>query len=258
MPDYVTFLASGCFSEQALNGITSLGFDTDRVACRAKLPIGGRLQRAKGVWHLLSVTNFILDVVRLGFLIEWDDELPHVPHDGKNPLATEDRKILDNEVANMLKKDVIRLPDTSIPGVVSGYFAGPKKAKGKLCPIEVYQLFHNIWKFRISTTVKVVRWVRRDYYFTSITSRTHTLSSPSDNIIYEYLTVMFRLRPSARKFTKLMAALIVFLRQQLRILIITYINNLLIQAADEQTCRLHAEITILVLQDLGYGVNFGK
>ena len=84
------------------------------------------------------------------------------------------------------------------------------------------------------------------------------MSSPSDNIIYEYLTVMFRLGPSARKFTKLMAALIVFLRQQLRILIITYINNLLIQAADKQTCRLHAEITILVLQDLGYGVNFEK
>ena len=27
---------------------------------------------------------------------------------------------------------------------------------------------------------------------------------------------------------------------------------------DKQTCRLHAEITTLVLQDLGYGVNFGK
>ena len=61
-----------------------------------------------------------------------------------------------------------------------------------------------------------------------------------------------------RIFTKLIATVIVFLRRQLGILIIAYIDNLLIQAADAQTCRLHAEITILVLQDLGYGVNFGK
>ena len=35
----------------------------------------------------------------------------------------------------MLKKNVIRLANTSIPGVISGYFARPKKAEGKLHPI---------------------------------------------------------------------------------------------------------------------------
>ena len=69
---------------------------------------------------------------------------------------------------------------------------------------------------------------------------------------------MFGLGPSARIFTKLMAAVIVFLRLRLGILIVAYIDDLLIQASDKQMCRLHTEITILVLQDLGYGVNFGK
>ena len=32
----------------------------------------------------------------------------------------------------------------------------------------------------------------------------------------------------------------------------------LIQAEDKHTCRLHAVSVILVLQDLGYGINFGK
>ena len=36
------------------------------------------------------------------------------------------------------------------------------------------------------------------------------------------------------------------------------IDDLLIQAVDKQTCCLHTKITIAVLQDLGYGVNFGK
>ena len=39
---------------------------------------------------------------------------------------------------------------------------------------------------------------------------------------------------------------------------VTYINNLLIQAIDKQTCKYHAETTMLVLQSLGYGVNFEK
>ena len=70
--------------------------------------------------------------------------------------------------------------------------------------------------------------------------------------------MIFGLRPSARIFTKLMAVVIIFLQMQFRVLIIANIDNLLIQAADKQTCRLHAEITILVLPNLGYGVNFGK
>ena len=39
---------------------------------------------------------------------------------------------------------------------------------------------------------------------------------------------------------------------------VAYIDNLLIQAMDKQTCRYHAKITILVLQGLGYRVNFEK
>ena len=41
-------------------------------------------------------------------------------------------------------------------------------------------------------------------------------------------------------------------------MIVAYIDNLLIQAKGKQTCRIHMEITILVLQDLGYRINFGK
>ena len=63
-------------------------------------------------------------------------------------------------------------------------------------------------------------------------------------IIYEYLTVMLGLGPSARIFTKLLATVIIFLRLRFAILIVAYIDDLLIQAADEQTCRLHAKITI--------------
>ena len=64
---------------------------------------------------------------------------------------------------------------------------------------------------------------------------------------------MFGLCPSASVFTKMMAAVIGFLRKTFNILLVAYIDDLLIQAADKQTCKLHEELVIIVLQDLGYG-----
>ena len=106
MPDYITALTSGCFSEQAIASISSLGFDAIRAARAATLPIGGRLQKAKKAWHLITDVPFVLKTVEQGFSIKWDNGVPNVTHDGKNPPATEDSKIiLDKEIINMLKKN---------------------------------------------------------------------------------------------------------------------------------------------------------
>ena len=51
--------------------------------------------------------------------------------------------------------------------------------------------------------------------------------------MYKYLCVMFGLGPSARIFTKMMAAVIRFLREVIGMLVIVYIDDLLIQAKDE-------------------------
>ena len=98
-------------------------------------------------------------MVNLELKIKLHEGLPGVPHDGRNPPASEDsKKILDMEVANMLRKKVIRLADTSILGVISGYFARPKKAKGKFRPIvslKYTNSFITYRKFRITTTVEI-------------------------------------------------------------------------------------------------------
>ena len=161
-PDYVMALTAGRFLKQALTRITSLGFDAGRAARTAALPIGGRLQKAKETWRLITRASasgkgsFIQRVVNLELKIKLHEGLPGVPHDGRNPPASE--IILDTEVANMLSKKVIRLANTSIPGVISGYFARPKKAKGKFRPIvslKYTNSFITYRKFRITTTVEI-------------------------------------------------------------------------------------------------------
>ena len=45
-----------------------------------------------------------------------------------------------------------------------------------------------------------------------------------------------------------MTAVIDYLRKTFTSLLVAYINDLLIQAVDEQTCKLHAEVAIIVSQ----------
>ena len=68
----------------------------------------------------------------------------------------------------------------------------------------------------------------------------------------------FGLGPSARVFTKMMRPVLKFIKQRFGILVLAYIDDLIIQAASAAQCYRNAEIVILILQCLGYGVNFEK
>ena len=72
------------------------------------------------------------------------------------------------------------------------------------------------------------------------------------------MVIIFGLGPSAHVFTKMLMAVIKFLRSAFSILIVAYIHDLLIQAADAETCSYHAHITVLGLQCLDYRFNFYK
>lgn len=272
--DFVPALASGCFSEAALAAVRACGFDPAEAALTARKPIAGRLRECRGVWRLVSSSCWVLGVVDYGYRIQWIDGLPSVPHKSHNPPTTEEGKvILDKEVAAMLEKRAIRVVTTTDHGVISGFFARPKKTPGKFRPI-VSLKYTNAYivheTFRMVTPEEITRWIRPGFFFTSIDLSDAYFVIPLEEgasrftrftwrgIVYEYLCIMFGLAPSARVFTKMMHAVIVFLRERFAILIIAYIDDLLIQAPDAATCARHAEITILVLQSLGYGVNFEK
>ena len=71
----------------------------------------------------------------------------------------------------MLEKNVIRVADLKIPGVISGFFARPKKRSGKfrlIISMKYTNSFIEYQKFCMNTTKFVTRWVRNGYFFTSI------------------------------------------------------------------------------------------
>ena len=69
---------------------------------------------------------------------------------------------------------------------------------------------------------------------------------------------MFGLGPSARVFTKVLRAAILFLRNEFGIEICGYIDDHLIQADVIGLSYQHTEIAILTFHCLGFAVNFPK
>ena len=157
--------------------------------------------------------------------------------------------------------------------MVSGYFAWPKKTPGKWRPI-VSLKYTNSYiayqKFRMCTPAEVKRWVLPGYLMTSVDLTDAYFAIPLEEDAwrftrfqwrgktYEYKVIMFGLAPSARVFTKMLHPALLFLKDAFGIMLVAYLDDILIQAGDFDTCVRHAEITVLVLQALGYGVNFNK
>merc|ERR1712082_579274 len=165
----------------------------------------------------------------------------------------------------MLEKEAIHVVTSSGDEVVSGYFARPKKNPGKWRPIvslKYTNSFIEYQKFRMCTPTQVRAWVRPGYWFASVDLTDAYFTIPLDKdawrftrfkwkgVTYEYKVIMFGLGPSARVFTKMLFPVLLFLRDTFGIPVIAYIDDLLLQAVDPRTCRLHAEITVLLLQSV--------
>ena len=199
--------------------------------------------------------------------------MPDTPHRVKN-LPTDDAgtAILDNEVEQMLLKEAITAVQSSEDELVSCFFARPKKY-GKWRPIvslKYLNKFIRYIKFRMTRIKDVKLWIKEGYFFASIDLTDAYFAIPLNksawkyirfvwrNITYEFKVLMFGLGSSPRVFTKVLKAVVKFLRHAFAIMILSYLDDFLIQAPDYETCLLHTELAILVFQTLGFEVNYAK
>ena len=250
------------------------GFDIEKACKIATEPIGGRMSKCAQEWKIVSSSNWVHKVVQRGYAIDWIGRKPITPHRTGNPPTNEAGKlVLDKETEAMIQKKAIKEVASTEDEVVSGYFARPKKTKGKFRPIvslKYTNKFIRKQKFRMTTPADIKAWIKKDWFFTSIDLTDAYFTIPLskegrrftrfkwNRKTFEYLVIMFGLGPSARVFTKMMRPVLKFIKQRFGILVLAYIDDLIIQAASAAQCYRNAEIVILILQCLGYGVNFEK
>ena len=265
---------AGIFSALALSSVSAAGLDMQTAVTVASLPIAGRVSKCINNWLVVSGSSWIHNVVRHGYKLLYSNELPRTPVRIRNlPTDAAAASVLDGEVEAMLAKQAVVAVQSSDNEIVSCFFARPKKQPGKWRPIvslKYLNTFLKPIKFRMATIKDVKSWLRPGYYCCSIDlsdayftvglhkSARKYVRFQWREILYEFCCIMFGLGPSARVFTKVVNAAVTFLRIRFSILVIAYLDDFIIQAATYEQCRLQTEIVILVLQCLGFGVNFSK
>ena len=262
------------FSLMALSMLANAGLSVAKAVSVAAFPIAGRITRCLSAWQTITRDKWVLNVVRYGYKLQFKSRLPPTPHRVANlPTDAAGSAILDFEVEQMLAKRAIHVVESSEDELVACFFARPKKQAGKWRPIvslKFLNKFLTYIKFRMTTIPDVKRWIRKDYFFTSLDLQDAYFSIPLNEsagryvrfvwrgVCYEFSVIMFGLGASPRVFTKTLKAVVKYLRITFNLLILAYLDDFLIQAATYEECLLHTELAVLVFQCLGFEVNFSK
>ena len=273
-PSFRFAWSSGLFSILSLTMISTAGLSLNAAVEAILRPIAGRIACCFDNWLHITENNWIKDVVKHGYKLQFSGSLPPTPHRVKNlPTDAAGTAILDHEVQQMLAKTAIHMVESSDDELTSCFFARPKKTPGKWRPIvslKFLNKFLRYIKFKMSTIADVRLWVREGYFFSSLDLTDAYFSIPLHKsawkyvrfvwraITYEFSVIMFGLGASPRVFTKVLKVVVKYLRLTFDILIMAYLDDFLIQAEDYETCLLHTELAILTFQALGFEVNYAK
>ena len=271
---FVSAFAMGVFSLLALSKLASAGMSVANALHVAASPIAGRIARCLPAWQTITRDKWVLKVVRDGYKLQFKSRLPPTPHRVANlPTDAAGSAILDHEVDQMLAKEAIHVVESSEDELVACFFARPKKQPGKWRPIvslKFLNKFLTYIKFRMTTIPEVRRWIRKDFFFTSLDLQDAYFSIPLHDsagrfvrfvwrgICYEFSVIMFGLGASPRVFTKTLKVVVKYLRVTFDILILAYLDDFLIQAPTYEQCLLNTELAVLVFQCLGFEVNYSK
>ena len=164
-PSFMYAWLSGLFSVLSISMISKAGLSLNAAVQSTSRPIGGRIASCYDNWRRITNNNWILDILRHGYKLQFSGPLPPTPHRVPNlPTNADGTAILDYEVEQMLKKTAIHAVESSDDELTSCFFARPKKTPGKWRPIvslKFLNKFLRYIKFKMTTIADVKLWIRK-------------------------------------------------------------------------------------------------
>ena len=158
----------GLFSLLSISMISKAGLSLSDAYTATFAPIAGRISKCISNWKIVSTGQWILNVVKHGYKLQFSGALPPTQHRVSNlPTDGPAAAILDLEVEQMLAKSAIQQVQSSDDELISCFFARPKKTPGKWRPIvslKFLNKFLRYIKFRMTTIKDVRLWLRKGYY----------------------------------------------------------------------------------------------
>ncbi|KAJ1148938.1 hypothetical protein NDU88_001762 [Pleurodeles waltl] len=232
--------------------------------------LGGRLRLFKRNWELLTSDAWVLQTVS-GFHIEfWGTPVREVI---PRPMmfSESDSNLIDAEVQELLLKGAICPALLHPRGFVSNLFLVEKKDKGfrpviNLCSFNKWVVYHHFKMEGIHLLLDIllqgdwmVRLDLKDAYLTVPIFPPHRrfLQFQWRQQIFEFTSLPFGLSSAPWCFTKLLKPVVEFLWSRgLRLII--YLDDILLMDQSKTHLISNANMTIALLQDLGFVINYQK
>ena len=247
-------------------------FDSLPRALRTVGPVGCRLQAFLPAWAAITDDRFVLSVIRNGFAIELAEPIPggvlRVP---TRAGSRQSQAALAPEITVLLRKRAIERVKDHPRLCLSPVFVVPKRS-GKfrmILNLKAINRYIRPVHFRMETLATILPMLRPGDWAVSIdlSDAYHhvPIARPSQRLlgfafagrVYRYRALPFGLSPAPRIFTRLVSAVAAYFREQ-GIRLFCFLDDWLIVADSPQRLIAHRDITISVVQRLGFLINWEK
>jgi ribonuclease HI len=199
------------------------------ICLRPEIPVGGRLRFFADHWDRITDDRWVLDTIRHGYKLEFQ-EIPNFNGIRKTVVPKEKLHFLLQEVEELLQKQAVEeVPQTEInQGFYSTLFLVPKKT-GDLRPVINLKPLNKYLRkqhFKMDSLKTVLNLVQKGDFAISIDLKDaymHIPVFPShrkylrfsiNNKVYQWTSVPFGPTSAPRVFTKIVAVVASYLRQQ--------------------------------------------
>ena len=240
---------------------------TTVVPSRTTAP-AGNLSRYWGEWETITNNNFVLQIVKSGYKIQFQSNPNFASPIISNPKSSEKRVALLGEVDSHLSSGVISPVASSPDQFVSRVFTVKKASGENRLIIDLKELnFHvNKVHFRMEDKQAIKDLIHEGDFLASIDLKDAFFSialHPDSkkftvfqigNQRFCFNVLPFGLSSSPRIFTKLLKVVILHLRS-IGIKISAYLDDIFLAAKSKDLLLLHLKSTIDLLCNLGFSIN---
>ena len=236
------------------------------------MPVGGRIQLFLTFWHQITSDNWILEVVREGYALEFVGPPP--PGPVRITPAGAKGSPVRLEVQALLKKKAIEPVDPHRRGgrFYSTFFLRPKKSGGLRPILNLRPLNKHLRAqyFKMDHLGSIVGSIKRGFYAVSLDLTDAYLHIPireshrrflsfaiSQSEHYQFSVLCFGLRTAPRVFTKVVSEIGAVMRRQ-GACIFQYLDDWLLLHRDKQVLENQLHYLLNLTLNLGFIVNWEK
>ncbi|XP_064414828.1 uncharacterized protein LOC135357146 [Latimeria chalumnae] len=237
------------------------------------LPTGGRLSAFVPAWEAITTDQWVLEVVRNGYAIQFEksllDSSPRPPRQPDSARAPDQVVGLELELASWAAEPVPEGQEGT--GFYSRYFLIPKKSGGLWPILDLRRLNQSlrVKKFRMVSLGTLIPSLSQGDWYCALDLKdayTHVAICPShkrflrftvNGCHFQYRVLPFGLATAPRVFTKVLSLAAAHLRRQ-GIFVYPYLDDWLIRGNSEEEVARSLSTTMHLLSALGFVLNLVK